>query len=547
MTTRADGDRLRERLGVLDEIQHVAAGRLVPDVAARIKSTAERARGRLGVGPDHTVVALAGSTGSGKSSMFNALAGADIAGVGVRRPTTSATQAAVFSAGGTLRADAAGLLDWLGVVRNTVIDEPTLDGLVLLDLPDHDSTEAAHRQEVDRLVRIVDVFVWVVDPQKYADAALHDGYLRRFAGHAGVTIVVLNHLDTLTPEGRAAALDDLRRLLTADGLAVARGGGRVLGASARTGDGVDVLRRELAARVKERRAAVARLDADLDWIADDLARAVGDRPPHNVSTAASRQLGAALAGAAGVDAVADAVAAAHRHRGRQVAGWPPTRWLARLRPDPLRRLGLDRRGERGRDDGSREGGVPPRTSLPPPSAVAAAAVSTAIRRLVDDASAGLPDIWRRRVSNVANSRRDDLDDELDRAVGAAKLPTGRPAWWSVLGAGQRLLVATMLVGLVWLLVIGVIGWLRLPDVPTPNLGEIPLPTLAAIGGALAGLLLAAVARWATGVGARRRAANARRTLTEVATDVGRRLIVEPVDAELHTLGQLRNLARRLAA
>ena len=62
------------------------------------------------------------------------------------------------------------------------------------------------------------MFVWIVDPQKYADAALHQGYLHRFAGHADVTLVVLNQLDTLAPDARQAALDDLRRLLAADGM-----------------------------------------------------------------------------------------------------------------------------------------------------------------------------------------------------------------------------------------------------------------------------------------------------------------------------------------
>ena len=63
---------------------------------------------------------------------------------------------------------------------------------MLLDLPDFDSVEHAHRLEVDRLIELVDLVVWVVDPQKYADAALHDRYLRPLAGHAGVMLVVLN-------------------------------------------------------------------------------------------------------------------------------------------------------------------------------------------------------------------------------------------------------------------------------------------------------------------------------------------------------------------
>ncbi len=86
-----------------------------------------------------------------------------------------------------------------------------LRGLVLLDLPDHDSTEVAHRLEVDRLVELVDVLVWVLDPQKYADAAIHDRYLRPLARHAEVMVVVLNQVDRLPPDavpearGRRAA------------------------------------------------------------------------------------------------------------------------------------------------------------------------------------------------------------------------------------------------------------------------------------------------------------------------------------------------------
>ena len=37
--------------------------------------------------------------------------------------------------------------------------------------------------EVDRLVQLVDMLVWVVDPQKYADAAIHDRYLKPLAQH----------------------------------------------------------------------------------------------------------------------------------------------------------------------------------------------------------------------------------------------------------------------------------------------------------------------------------------------------------------------------
>ena len=83
-----------------------------------------RAGGRLALSGAHTVVALAGTTGSGKSSLFNALAGAPLSPAGLRRPTTGTAHAVVFAQPGT-EAAAGSLLDWLGVgVRFTVADEP---------------------------------------------------------------------------------------------------------------------------------------------------------------------------------------------------------------------------------------------------------------------------------------------------------------------------------------------------------------------------------------------------------------------------------------
>ena len=558
------GQRLHDRLETLTEIASLADGRVPPDVAVRVEATTQLAEGRLGHGAAHTVVALAGSTGSGKSSTFNALAGRDLATTGVRRPTTSVTQAAVFTTGSTLDADAAGLLAWLDVRQHAVVDDPALDGLVLLDLPDHDSTQISHRQEVDRLVRVVDVFVWVVDPQKYADAVLHHHYLRRFAGHADVTVVVLNQIDTIPPEHRRDALDDLTRLLRADGLAVAHSGVvakmtgivtgkdegvRVMALSARTGEGVDALRREVAARVSAHRALIDRIDADIDWIADDLQAATGDRSPGAVPDRAAGSLGRSLAQAAGVESVADAVAEAHRRRGVHAAGWPPTRWVSRLKPDPLRRLGLDRRSAGSDrapapDDGDGDAFVP-RTSLPAPSSVATAAVSTAIRRIHDDVSAGLPATWRDRLGIVASSRRGDLDDALDRAVGTTRLPTDRPRWWRVVGVVQWLLAAALAAGLLWLLAIFVVAWFNLPDLPTAEVGRLPVPTVLAIGGAAAGLLVAALARWATAVGARRRASIARRRLVAATTEVGRELVIAPLDIELATMARLHGLVARL--
>jgi GTP-binding protein EngB required for normal cell division len=528
-------DRLTTRLAVLRELTQDGPGRLPADVVERAERTVGQAETRLGHGSAHTVVAIAGATGSGKSSLFNALVGDVVAEVGVRRPTTSTAQAAVFGGG------ADELLDWLDVPRRHVVSGTELDGLVLLDLPDHDSVEQAHRDEVDRLVLVVDAFLWVLDPQKYADAALHHDYLSRFAAHRAVTLVILNQIDAVAADtDRRAMVDHVGRLLVADGLT----GVRTMTTSTRTGEGVDALRRELAARVAERQALVARLDADVDWLVDDLRVAVGDATPGILGRDDEQRLADALAFAGGVDAIADAVGAAHRHRSVKHAGWPPVRWAKGLRPDPLRRLGLDR------GDGSAvvprpDGPTVARTSRPAPSAVGEAAVDEALRGVAAEAARDLPDLWVDRVHEVAVARRDDVADALDVAVASAELPTAPPRWWTVAASVQWVLAVVMVVGLVWSVALGVVAWLGLPDLPTPELREIPLPTLLLLGAATLGLLLAGVARWAAAAGGRRRAEVTRRDLRRRTAEVGRDLVVGPVNAELEQLSRLQARVHRL--
>ena len=65
---------LTDRLAALREAVEVAEGRLeVPEVG-RARALLSKAGAREALG-DATVVALAGATGSGKSTLFNALSG----------------------------------------------------------------------------------------------------------------------------------------------------------------------------------------------------------------------------------------------------------------------------------------------------------------------------------------------------------------------------------------------------------------------------------------------------------------------------------------
>jgi GTP-binding protein EngB required for normal cell division len=503
---------LDQRLAALGEAAELAEGRLDEDAVERARAVVARAGERLGLGLESTVVALAGPTGAGKSQLFNALAGEPLAAVGRRRPTTSAGQAAVWGDGGDP------LLDWLEIPRRHRLAADGLDGLVLLDLPDFDSVETAHRLEVDRVVGLADLVAWVVEPQKYADAALHDQYLRPLASHGEAMAVVLNQADLLSPRDIDAWRADVARLLAEDGVREAP----LLVVSAETGEGVDDLRRLLAERVRARDAAVARLAADVDDAVEGFADACGEGGAAGVRSEDRRRLVAALEDAAGVPAVLRAVEASHRRRGSLATGWPFIRWASRLRPDPLRRLRLP---ETPRPE--------VRTSLPRPTDVQTAQVATAARRLADRAVEGIGEPWPRLVRDAATARDAEVADRLDGAVAGADLSVSRPRWWSVASFLQKAFAIALLAGGLWLFVLAVLGYLRVDEVvPLPEAYGIPIPTWLLVGGALAGVALAFLARLANGGGARRRARAAARSLRGRIEEVGHELVVGPVQAEL---------------
>ena len=510
---------LDRRLEALGEAVALADGRLDADRVGAARAVVERAGARLGLDVESTVAALAGPTGSGKSSLFNALAGDELAAVGVRRPTTAAATAAVWGGGG------GALLDWLEVPRRHRAEDAALAGLVLIDLPDFDSVEESHRLRAERLMELVDLLVWVVDPQKYADAALHERYLRPLATHAEAMVVVLNQADTLSPNALARCAADLRRLLVDGDLADVP----VLAVSARTGDRVHELRDLLAERVESRRAAVTRLAADVGAVAAALAAGAVDGSPRKPGGRERERAIDALADAAGVPTVTRAVARAHRSRGARATGWPFVRWIGRLRPDPLRRLRVG--------GGQASAG---RTSLPAPSPAQRAQVTRATRQLAAEAARDLPPPWPLLVRAAATEAEPDLPERLDRAVATAELPTTPPRWWRVARVLQALLAGASLAGALWLVVLAVLGYLQLAGiVPTPDVGPIALPTLLLLGGIVGGLLLAALARTVNRFGARRRARAAERTLLRQVDAVAAESVLAPIERELDAYEQLR--------
>ncbi|MEV4358532.1 YfjP family GTPase [Nonomuraea sp. NPDC049625] len=539
---RKEGPSLDSRLAALLEAAELAEGRLPEEAVSGARTVAERAGVRRTLSIDHTVAALAGATGSGKSSLYNALAGTDLAAVGVVRPTTSAAQAALWDGEGS-----GPLLDWLDIPqRHPATSASDLSGLVLLDLPDHDSIQVSHRLEVDRLVELVDLLVWVVDPQKYADAALHDRYLRRLAAHRGVMLVVLNQVDRLPDSAVDRCLRDLRRLLDEDGLA----GVPVLAVSARTGAGLAELRALLNDRVAERKSWSTRLAADIATAAARL----GAPEEAPAGQAKDRALTAALCEAAGVPLVVEAVAKGHRHRAVVATGWPVTRWIRKLRPDPLRRLRIGTMAPVGGPVGGPVGELPAggssgksaassgqgpgaevvgRTSVPAASAVQRARVETAIRDVGEAAAADLPGPWAAAVRQAARSRSQELTDAVDRVVATTSAgATRRPRWWRAVNVLQWVVFAAMVAGALWLGGLFGMDYLRLPQPPLPTVGVVPWPTVLLVGGALAGVLIALLSRLAAWAGGRRRARRTARALRTAVGRVGDDLVLAPVRAEL---------------
>ena len=530
------GTDLGTRIGGLETAVSAARGRLDDDLLDEVGAVAERGASRLRLSAQHTVVAIAGATGSGKSSTFNALTGLELSSTGVRRPTTSWASACVWGSTG-----AEELLQWLGIpprhqsMRDSMLDaaraDRALEGVVLLDLPDHDSTEVAHHLEVDRLVELADLLVWVLDPQKYADAAIHDRYLAPLRSHAGVMVVVLNHIDTVPEDRRQAMVDDVRRLLDLDGLQDVP----IYAVSARQGIGIDDLRDEIAHRVKAKKLTRERIEADLRSAAGRLQEVSGSAKARTLAPGRVASLEDALADSAGVPVVVDAVERSTRLRAGRATTWPLVSVFSRLRPDPLKKLGLDLGDSAAALRGSS------RATLPATTPVQRARVDTEVRALADDTSAGLGAPWVDAVRRASTARTAELGDRLDRAMAETDLgATGIPVWAGLVRVVQWLLIIAAVGGAVWtgLLVVG--GGLA--D-NAPQVAGMPLPLLLLVGGVVLGILLALLCRGLVAGTARRRASAADEALRARVHEVCTELVTDPVADELAAYAAVQSALR----
>ena len=577
-------------------------GRVPETVLLDAAATLERLSQRRELSTEHTVIGFFGATGSGKSTLFNAIAGQNIALSAPTRPTTSTVQAAIWEAEGSEE-----LLDWLGIDKRVypqtqalaaegeasdgngagkhnkaggaaapnAVTEPApglfnrirravggrgemrtrTGGLILLDMPDFDSVTTTNRDLAARMMRYVDVLVWVVDPQKYADAVIHRDFMVPLAASGAQALCVLNQADKLAPAEVPAVLASLTRLLQAEGTD-AHLLAAPIAVSARTGEGVDVLRDLLAQVAAAKSLSLQRTDAQLHATASQLRTYAGGEGTvlaGAYALEAEQKLVKACYTSSQAEQVLQAATASYRRTAGQHTGWILTRWMSRLKADPLRRLHLGQQDETKSTSkaeksagmlGSDSENAPElvASSLPPLSAAQKAGMANAVRQYSKQMANRIDEPWKRSMKEAALSREAELPELLERDMVRIDYGLGRTrAPWVIFNALQWIALLSALAGVAWLTLISGMAYLQiqLPPAPTPEGSPVPLPTLLLLLGVLLGIASAGVGRLLTAMGSRYYARKLRGRLQTGVEKAVQTCVVAPVQQEAKRLNAYR--------
>lgn len=456
-----------------------AAAELGIDTAAAA-GVGEKARDRLGYPDDAYVLAIAGGTGVGKSTILNALAEADVSAVSVRRPTTTEPVAWVPA---DRRRELAGLLTWLGVTHVREHQAPRLRDLAVLDLPDFDSVAREHRERVDALLPRIDAVAWVVDPEKYKDDIVHRDYLRRFGPGIRRQLVVLNRADLLGQAETSRVVDDLRQQLRRDDLSDVV----VAVTQANQGaTGVAELREWLDSGIEAKRVITSRLAAEAHEAIRALAIRAGvtDAPvPPLIDPARTRQA---------IDVVGRGVLALVDIAGLERQAVAATRLAARPRgAGPFGHLTsaiyrLSGRARAAADPTAYLRGWQRRGSLAP-------AVEP-LRELITTTLATVPGTIRGQLAALSATApleqrlAEAVDSALATEAAAFRVPTS--PLWSIIGAAQFAVTGILLFCALWFVSLFAVGGVPVGSVQIPYLGPVPTPVALLAATLLFGYLLA---------------------------------------------------------
>lgn len=201
-----------ELLDAIDLVLARAHGVVPRQVLAEAEQYAHEIRERRGFLGETLVLAIAGGTGTGKSSLVNALAGEIVTSVSILRPHTDEPFAVIPE---NPEPAVTVLLDTLGIAYRH--EHQAFSKTAIIDLPDVDSIADWHRERVEDLIPRVDGVIWLFDPDKYRDPIVHEEFLAKLAVHQSQFIFALNKIDKLRPDDLQTVREDLFETLAADG------------------------------------------------------------------------------------------------------------------------------------------------------------------------------------------------------------------------------------------------------------------------------------------------------------------------------------------
>ncbi|HEX6684176.1 MAG TPA: GTPase domain-containing protein [Candidatus Limnocylindrales bacterium] len=165
------------------------------------------------------LVVVGGSTGAGKSTLVNSVAGQTVSAAGARRPTTRAPVLVCHP-------DDAGWFNEANLLPTIsrgedfrVVPLPEVaPGLALLDAPDIDSVEEANRALAEQLLAAADLWLFITTAVRYADAVPWE--LLTQARNRGTTVAIV--LNRVPPGAEAEVAPHLVEMLASHGLSTTR-------------------------------------------------------------------------------------------------------------------------------------------------------------------------------------------------------------------------------------------------------------------------------------------------------------------------------------